>query len=418
MQYRQQMRFPPGIRWSVKPATTPGFWLILAAFVLISIPHYDEALKHPAFITDLFSSIGLARHSFERILYLVPIVWSAFLFGRKGAITVSLAALALMLVHTVLLSSTPTDDILEACAVFVMGNVIAFTVASLHSERKRRAQLEMAQEELHTSEARYRGLFENALDAIWIHDFDGNVLAANGSAAELTGYSMENLLKMNVREFLSAESLHLAGTVRYKLLANRPVDQPYEQHLTRKDGSEAIIQLVTGLVRDKGEPAGFQHIARDVTEQKRLQENLLLFSRYSTRAHEEERKRITRKIHEETIQDLAVLCRLLDTLDPSRGLPPAESRSSLDELRQQTSRIMQDLRVLGRELRPSGLDHLGLVPVLQWLARNLGEHAGTGLEVNVIGDPRRLPEEVELVQAGGQIVRDGRGVHGGVAAVP
>ena len=66
----------------------PGFWFILVALILISLPHYADALKHPSFLTQLLSNFGLDRHSFERILYLVPIVWSGFLFGQIGSFLV------------------------------------------------------------------------------------------------------------------------------------------------------------------------------------------------------------------------------------------------------------------------------------------------------------------------------------------
>jgi len=51
-----------------KVFTKPGFWLILALLVLITIPHYAEVLKHPAFVSALMSKLGLERHAFERIL--------------------------------------------------------------------------------------------------------------------------------------------------------------------------------------------------------------------------------------------------------------------------------------------------------------------------------------------------------------
>ncbi len=79
---------------------------------------------------------------------------------------------------------------------------------------------------------------------------------------------------MNVRRFLSDESLNLAGQIRCKLLEKEAVEQPYEQHLVRKNGTEAVLRVSTSVVTENGKPVGFQHIARDVTEQKRAEERL------------------------------------------------------------------------------------------------------------------------------------------------
>jgi hypothetical protein len=67
---------------------------------------------------------------------------------------------------------------------------------------------------------------------------------------------------MNVKNFLSDESLNLAGQVRRKLLGREPVEQLYEQSLIRKDGTKAILRLATSLVTEDGKSIGFQHMAK------------------------------------------------------------------------------------------------------------------------------------------------------------
>ncbi len=129
-------------------------------------------------------------------------------------------------------------------------------------------------EELRISEERYRELFENAHDAIWVHDLEGNLVAANKASEKLTGYSSKELLKMNVRRFLSEESLALAKRIRQMLYEGQAVEQPYEQCLIRRDGSQAIVKLTSNLLTEDGKPTGFLHIARDVTVEKEMQDKL------------------------------------------------------------------------------------------------------------------------------------------------
>ena len=65
------------------------------------------------------------------------------------------------------------------------------------------------------TEQNYRYLFENASDAMWVHDLEGNFIVANNKASEkLTGYPVEELIGLNVRTFLTGEFLgiwHLMG---------------------------------------------------------------------------------------------------------------------------------------------------------------------------------------------------------------
>ena len=94
------------------------------------------------------------------------------------------------------------------------------------------------------------------------------------------------------QDFLSDEGFNLAGQVRRKLLEKEPVEQPYEQSLIRKDGTKAILKLATSLVTEDGKSIGFQHMARDVTEERKMQDNLRYYLQEITKAQEEERKRI------------------------------------------------------------------------------------------------------------------------------
>jgi len=374
----------------------PGFWLIFILFVLITIPHYAESLGHPTFVNVLMDKIGLTRQAFERILYLAPIVWAGFLFGFKGAFVSSLVALALMLPRALIFSQYRVDALFEAGSVFVMGDVIALSFDSLRHARERRISLEIAQRQLSASEQKYRSLFEDAHDAIWLQDMNGNILASNAANSKLTGYSTSELIGMNVRQFLSAGALDIAREVRRKLLNGETIGESYDQTITRKDGSQALVRLSSSLIKSEGQPIGFQHIARDITEEKRLHENQRQYLQQVTRAQELERKRISRELHDDTIQSLVVLSRQLDAIASSGVLPP-DVRQRVEEVWKQSTNIMQGVRRLSQDLRPAALDRLGLLPALEWLAADTAQYSGIPIEVQMTGTERRLTEEVELV---------------------
>jgi PAS domain S-box-containing protein len=257
------------------------------------------------------------------------------------------------------------------------------------TERKR------AEEALNESEKSFRALFEGAYDAIWSHDLDGNIQTANKAAAKLSGYPVEELLRMNVKSFMGGESLTLAREVGRRLMQNLYVELPYELRMIKKDGSEAICMVSTNLVSGDGEARAFHNIARDVTQEKRMQENLRYYLQEITQAQEDERKRIARELHDDTAQLLGSLSRQLDNFVRKKsGLAPNEVLF-LKDLQAQLNRGVQGVHRFVQDLRPSLLDDLGLIPALRSLMKDMQEYDGIGSKLEVTGDEKRFAPEFE-----------------------
>ena len=243
----------------------------------------------------------------------------------------------------------------------------------------------------------YQDIFRNASDAIWVQDLEGNILRANKATAKLTGYSTEELTHMNVARFLSEEGLDLAVEIWSKLLRGELIDEPYEQRLIRRDGREAFLKLSSSLVLSDGQPVGFQHVARDVTEEQRMQENLRFYLQQVTRAQEEERKRIARELHDETAQSLVAISHQLEVLASNNKHLSADDMELLNNLREQVKNALQGVRRFSQDLRLPVLDDLGLLPALEWLTNNSEKEYGIKTELRAIGTQRRLSSEAEIL---------------------
>lgn len=274
-----------------------------------------------------------------------------------------------------------------------VGNQIAVAIenSSLYEEARTSAQ------KLAVSEKNYRELFENANDAIWVNDLVGNIVVANKASERITGYIVEELTKMNVKELLSDTGLELAGQVRRSLLEKEPVVQPYEQHLTRKDGTEATLMLTTSLVTDNGKPSAFQHIARDMTEEMRMKENLHFYLEQVTKAQEEERKRIARELHDDTAQALFALTREVDNYRRSNKHLTANDRAFLEGLSGQVNGVSEGVRRFSHVLRPPMLDDLGLLSTLRWLVNDIGNQSNIKMDFKVLGAEHRITSEAEVL---------------------
>lgn len=134
------------------------------------------------------------------------------------------------------------------------------------------------------SEQDHRYLFENANDAMWVHDMEGNIFDGNRAFEKLTGYSLKEWAGMNIRQFLTEEFKDVAKEVRRRLLNGEAIEQPYEQRLLRKDGTTRIVKMATSPLIINGEVRGFQHVARDVTKEKQLEENIRYYVQLITKA--------------------------------------------------------------------------------------------------------------------------------------
>jgi len=247
------------------------------------------------------------------------------------------------------------------------------------------------------SESNYRRLFENAMDAIWVHDLEGNITSVNQATAQLMGFTIEELREMKVQNNRSAESLVLASQIRRKLFQNEPVEQPYEQRLIKKDGTEAILMLTTTLVTLNGKTTGFHNTARDVTKEKWMQENLRHYVQQITTAQEEERKRISRDLHDVIAQSLYALTRQTDNFVRSNKDLPPDIIMFFTDFDSQLKRILQDVRGFSQDLRPSILDDLGLAATIRWLVNRMEDKSGIMAGLKITGEERRLAPHIELM---------------------
>jgi two-component system sensor histidine kinase DegS len=132
-------------------------------------------------------------------------------------------------------------------------------------------------------------------------------------------------------------------------------------------------------------------------EEKRMEEHLHFLVQQITRAQEEERKRIARELHDDTIQALVFHYQQIYDLTDSINEMPEPAVARINQLLKQTNKIIEDLRRLSQDLRPAALDRLGLLPALKRLASDIAAPSGMTTELKVIGVERRLPAEVELV---------------------
>jgi PAS domain S-box-containing protein len=251
------------------------------------------------------------------------------------------------------------------------------------------------------SEQYYRGVFENAHDAIIIFDPDGEVvLDANERACEMYGWSRDQFIAMSL-ESVTHDVDHGKSHLGKILEPGGAVQ--FESVHYRKDGSKMFLDIHATTVDYRGRAAVLT-INRDITERKayeaRLREHAASQAqmlKQLTSAQEDERRRISMELHDGPLQSLGVAMMELHraAIQEERG-HHEESVAELSGLRSTLTSTISELRALLSDLSLELLTSYGLESALRGYADRFS--AGMGLQVDLdYRLPARLPGETELL---------------------
>ncbi len=216
----------------------------------------------------------------------------------------------------------------------------------------------------------YRAVFESAPDGIVVVNDEGRIVEVNPCVLTQFGYTAEELIGESV-EILVPESKRAAHEGHRAGFQAEPASRPMGAGLVlagrRKDGSGFPVEI--SLSPWKTNDGEFViGVIRDQTERSQLR----AFGQAALRAAEEERRRISRELHDDTAQRLAALLihlRLIELEEPGK-----RREAMMQELRKGLQEAAEGVRRIARGLRPPALEDAGVVAALQAHIRNLFEN--------------------------------------------
>ncbi len=137
---------------------------------------------------------------------------------------------------------------------------------------KLEALRETAERALREREEKYRTILHSLEEGFFEVDLAGNLTFFNDAFVRWSGYSREELLGMNNRRFMDEETAKKVYQVFNGVYRTGEPANPFDWEIILKDGTRRWIETSVSLIRDsKGQPIGFQGIARDVTERKQVE---------------------------------------------------------------------------------------------------------------------------------------------------
>jgi PAS domain S-box-containing protein len=133
--------------------------------------------------------------------------------------------------------------------------------------------LKQVQEVLWKSEEKYRDILQSIEELYYEVDLGGNLTISNESMSEILGYSKDELIGMDNRQYMDEETAKKVYQTFNQVYRTGVPAKAFDWKLIRKDGTKRILETSVSLLRDsKGRPTGFYGIGRDITERKRAEE--------------------------------------------------------------------------------------------------------------------------------------------------
>jgi len=308
---------------------------------------------------------GRGAHSGWSTDLLVPLL--------GGAMALGLAAVVLMLGSRITMWRAARDAALE--------------------QIERRREMEEA---LRFSEERYRDVFASASDGLLVVESGRHVLEANAAAAAICGCDSLVLLGGGLEEWLAEQARGAFDDFFDCLTASGQART--EVVIERRATSERLDVELRGTRLHHDPHRRFLVLLTDVTERKRALERQASLSRRVLQAHEEERTRLSREVHDELGQLLAAIRLELGWFKKRIDSDSEVDMDMFAEAVRLVERAADEARRICRGLRPPLLDDLGLAAAVHNLVREFEARAQLTTELTVDGadDKLDVPRELAL----------------------
>jgi PAS domain S-box-containing protein len=277
---------------------------------------------------------------------------------------------------------TPTED------DFRFFDVLARQAADL-------IERALAEGAVRESEARFRLIANTAPVMIWMSDVDKQVTYVNQPWLDFTGWPVDEVPGHRWIQLIHPDDVDRCRDAYVQAFDQR---KPFEvEHRLRRHDGEYRWTVSTGVPRydAEGSFTGYVGTAIDVTARKLAEDALSTVSQRLIAAHEEERMRLGRELHDDINQRLAMMGLRLDRMQRSPDSVDA-LRQEIGEASQQIVGLVQDVQALSHRLHSSKLELLGLKAAAAGLCRELSDGSGVQIDFHAADVAEHLPQEISL----------------------
>ena len=258
-----------------------------------------------------------------------------------------------------------------------------------------------AEKALRESEAKYRELVENANSIIIRFNTQGRITFFNEYAQRFFGWTEEEIIGKKLIDTILPKTDSLGRDIVSKLEDLFENPEKYASNEIEnlcRDGRRAWVAWTNRPIRDSGgKVREFLCVGVDITERKQAKEHIQSLTHQLLKAQENERLKISRDLHDHIAQDLSSLNIGLQTLfDGHENIDP-DLHEKLAYIIKILQRSITEVRNLAYDLRPPGLDQLGLVRTLYIYCEEFEKTSGIRTDFSAAGlDSLRLDDDAQI----------------------
>ena len=235
---------------------------------------------------------------------------------------------------------------------------------------------------------RYEDLFENANDMVFTHDLSGTMTSINKAGERLLQRGRESLLSRNIIELMAEDQRAPARRWLEQVVQGAEVPTAEWDFVGVAD-QRVKLEISSRLIEQNGRIVEVEGIARDITERRRLEREILDIS---TR----EQRRIGHDLHDGVCQQLAAINYLLDILGDRLNEKKAPEAAETERIGNLINETNAQARSVARGLFPVRLEEHGLVLALEELAASASSRYRITCRFVCEAAPIKVDSEVEL----------------------
>jgi signal transduction histidine kinase len=215
------------------------------------------------------------------------------------------------------------------------------------------------------------------------------------------GFLPSDLLHRRDDEILPLSSVFEMVTLKQSVLASGHGARR-EVNIQTGDGNFVYDMSVEPVLGDRGEIIGLSGAAMDITEQKRLENEMrrsvehIEVQRRLIQLREQERVQIARDLHDGPLQELIGLNFLVSSAEAM--VSEGSAGDSIHAIRDSLQEMIESLRTFAGELRPPALAKFGLAKAIRSFVEGFQKkHAGLEIDLDLVDDAQTIPEQSRLV---------------------